>query len=253
MRSNRSAVFTIWYTLTFYSTIIGGTLLFLATCPFVYAFLRLSDNRSADQRVRFLIWVYGKCWVRVLRLFTPVTAQSFTSSLPTPCIITPNHQSFFDPYFLGLWPHSNVVFFVQSWPFKIPCYGHFMKKAGYINTSSLTIDEIHAKTAQFLKDGASIAIFPEGTRSTSHHLGRFHSGAFKLAVACNVPVVPMLIQGSGVFLSKGQFWLTPTPITVKALAPRYPESVSSKTTRPDATLRLTVKKDLQSLLSGVDY
>lgn len=244
-----SKILTIGYTLAFYSAILIGTVLFLVCCPFAYAYMGLTRNNSPEKRIRYLIWVYGKSWVALLGVFTPVRRGTFSSSLPSPCIITPNHQSFFDPYLLGLWPHSEIVFFVQDWPFKIPCYGYFMKKAGYINTAKLSTGEILQQSKHFLDQGISIVIFPEGTRSTTQVLGRFHSGAFKLAVHCGVPVVPLLIQGSGVFLPKGNFWLKRTTIRIIPLLARDSRTLTAQTDRPDATLRIQVRKDLQNALS----
>lgn len=241
----------IAYTLSFYSVIILGTLVFLVCCPFAYIYLGVKSNNSPEKRIRYLIWIYGKCWVALLGLFTPVRKGEFTSTLPSPCIITPNHQSFFDPYVLGLWPHSEIIFFVQNWPFKIPCYGYFMKKAGYINTAKLSADEILQQSKHFLQQGVSIVIFPEGTRSATQKLGRFHSGAFKLAVHCDTPVVPLLIQGSGTFLPKGSFWLNRTPIHITPLTTRSPKTAVGSSERPDAALRVQVKKDLQNALSAI--
>ena len=45
-----------------------------------------------------------------------------------------------------------------------------------------------------LKEGRSVCIAPEGTRSTSTNLGRFKKGAFHLAMQAGVPIVPIVIH-----------------------------------------------------------
>ena len=45
-----------------------------------------------------------------------------------------------------------------------------------------------------LKDGYSVAIFPEGTRAKGREMGEFKAGSFKLATKANVPIVPIAMQ-----------------------------------------------------------
>jgi 1-acyl-sn-glycerol-3-phosphate acyltransferase len=51
-------------------------------------------------------------------------------------------------------------------------------------------------------DGTSIMLFPEGTRSTDNQIGFFRRGAFQLALSAGVPVLPILIDGTGGVLPK---------------------------------------------------
>jgi 1-acyl-sn-glycerol-3-phosphate acyltransferase len=62
--------------------------------------------------------------------------------------------------------------------------------------------------------GHSLAAFPEGTRSTSGPLRRFKSGAFKVAIAAGVPVIPVAIEGSGHVMPPGGFNIRPGHIRV---------------------------------------
>lgn len=243
-------IFRILYTLAFYGCVILGSMLFFLISPFAYFFLRIRRQCPPERTIRDLAWTYGRLWVKLLSLFTSVSSKGFETPPPSPCIVTVNHQSFFDPYLLGFWPHGNMVFFVRNWPFKIPFYGMYMKKAGYINTEKLSADEILQASMEFLKQGATVIIFPEGTRSTSQELGRFRSGAFKLAVGANTPIVPLCISGTGSFLPKGKFWLHPGPITVCALPPCYP-ATCLQSPRPDADLRQIVKNNLQITLASL--
>jgi 1-acyl-sn-glycerol-3-phosphate acyltransferase len=59
-----------------------------------------------------------------------------------------------------------------------------------------------AKSFNCLKKGTSIMIFPEGTRSLNNEIGFFKRGAFQLALQANVPVLPVLIDGTGGILPK---------------------------------------------------
>jgi 1-acyl-sn-glycerol-3-phosphate acyltransferase len=50
--------------------------------------------------------------------------------------------------------------------------------------------------ARYLRRGRVVVVFPEGTRSRDGDLGRFRSGAFRLAAAAGVPVVPAAVVGT---------------------------------------------------------
>lgn len=70
-----------------------------------------------------------------------------------------------------------------------------------------------------LKEGISVAIAPEGTRSGNATLGPFKSGAFHLAIQAGVPIVPIVIKNAYQAMSKGSFMLRPTHIEVVVLSP----------------------------------
>ena len=70
-----------------------------------------------------------------------------------------------------------------------------------------------------LKNGISVAIAPEGTRSGTPELGPFKKGAFHLAMQAGVPIVPIVIKNAYKAISKGSFMLHPTHIEVVVLDP----------------------------------
>jgi 1-acyl-sn-glycerol-3-phosphate acyltransferase len=76
-----------------------------------------------------------------------------------------------------------------------------------------------------LKDGESLFIFPEGTRSPDGELQSFHRGAFVLAARNDVPILPVVIEGTGRILGKGSRRIVPVPVTVRVLPPISPASV----------------------------
>jgi putative phosphoserine phosphatase / 1-acylglycerol-3-phosphate O-acyltransferase len=70
-----------------------------------------------------------------------------------------------------------------------------------------------------LKEGISIAIAPEGTRSHTPRLGRFKKGAFHMALQGGVPIVPVVIRNAGEIMWKGSFLIRPGSIDVRVLPP----------------------------------
>jgi 1-acyl-sn-glycerol-3-phosphate acyltransferase len=69
-------------------------------------------------------------------------------------------------------------------------------------SGAAVVDEAVAR----LESGVPVLIFPEGTRSPPHALGRFRAGAFVMAARAGVPVVPLLVTCEPPTLMRGQPW-----------------------------------------------
>jgi 1-acyl-sn-glycerol-3-phosphate acyltransferase len=116
-----------------------------------------------------------------------------------PKIIVINHQSQEDillAYRLGVpfrWISKAEVF-------KVPLYGWLMNLKGDIKlqrSSKSSIRKMLIDAEKVLNKGCIITIFPEGTRSKTGKLGNFKEGAFKLAQNTKIPIVPIIIYGTG--------------------------------------------------------
>ena len=208
----------------FYTGFILLTALTIIFSPPVYLLLRLTGTHDSGQAVRRIIWFYGKGWVWLIGRCVPFRmTMGDPQCYPKSCIVVANHVSFFDAFCLGTLPMYNLVFAVRSWPFKIPFYGPYMHRAHYLNTERMPLDAFLTQAKNRLDQQMTMIIFPEGTRSTTGKLGRFHAGAFKLAMETGTPIVPVSIHGTAEFLPKGKLWVTPHPITIKILPPVDPK------------------------------
>ena len=70
-----------------------------------------------------------------------------------------------------------------------------------------------------LREGRSIAIAPEGTRSRTPQLGRFRKGAFHLAMQAGVPIVPIVFENALDVLPRGALVLRPANVRAVVLPP----------------------------------
>jgi 1-acyl-sn-glycerol-3-phosphate acyltransferase len=86
-----------------------------------------------------------------------------------------------------------------------------------------------------LDQGCNVIIFPEGTRSTSRSMAKFRHGVSLLALAKNVPVVPVFLTGLRKLRPKGSKELTPGPAGAHILDPIY---FTEGTEVPDATRQI---------------
>lgn len=80
------------------------------------------------------------------------------------------------------------------------------------------------EAVKLLKEGHSIAIFPEGTRSKGGPIGEFKSGGFRLAKDAKVPIVPISISGTSDVFEKNGRLVKPASIRVRIL-PSVPSSI----------------------------
>lgn len=132
-----------------------------------------------------------------------------------PSILISNHQSHLDLALL-LMLNPKLIVFTNDWVWNNRFYGRIVKMADFYPASQgyeAAIEKVRA----LMKDGYSALIFPEGTRSTTGEILRFHKGAFYLAEQLKVDIQPMLIHGAGDCVTKGDFHFKEGSLTVKYL------------------------------------
>ena len=129
------------------------------------------------------------------------------SARGTTYVIISNHQSILDILLL------NCLRYKFKWiskieNIKVPVLGWYLRMADYITVNRSNEEskaEMLEKSYRCLKRGYSVMLFPEGTRSPDKEIGFFKRGAFQLAIQADVPILPVLIDGTGGILPKHGF------------------------------------------------
>src|SRR3989441_3518769 len=75
--------------------------------------------------------------------------------------------------------------------------------------------EAYDEAARMIRGGTSVVVFPEGTRSRTGELLPFKNAPFGLAIAAQVPVVPVYVHKTFEILPKGGMRLRPRPIRIR--------------------------------------
>jgi 1-acyl-sn-glycerol-3-phosphate acyltransferase len=142
-----------------------------------------------------------------------------------PVIFMSNHQGNFDILSLFLAIPRQFSWIAKEELFAIPVFGHSMRRAGYIpldrSDGRSALKSIEAAAAM-IKNGRSVIIFPEGTRTLDGNLLPFKRGGFLLAAKAGVPIVPLTINGSARVNPCKRLELYPGTITIRFGEPISP-------------------------------
>ena len=152
-----------------------------------------ADSAVTDRLVR---WCAG-VWLRTAGARVAVCGSEHLTSA-APCVVVSNHQSSLDPIAqLRVLPVSLRVLAMRKL-FRIPLFGPAMSTIGMIEVDRESPDlrRIDQVAARDLAAGHSLLAYPEGRISPDGVIGEFKDGAFVIAVASQVPVVPVAIHGT---------------------------------------------------------
>lgn len=119
--------------------------------------------------------------------------------------------------------------------YRIPIVGRLLFAHGDIVINRASTKEamqlVHTRGMEWLKKGASVSIFPEGTRSKDREIHNFKAGAFLLAKDAGVPILPVVLDGTDRMMRKGIFMNWSNKITIKILPEISKEEIEAKATK----------------------
>ncbi|QJX80774.1 lysophospholipid acyltransferase family protein [Priestia megaterium] len=158
-----------------------------------------------------------------------------------------NHQSNFDIPLLYTYSPIKMAFVAKQEMRKIPIMGKLMELRGHIfmnrDNPKDAVKSIQ-KGIEVLKSGASLAVFPEGSRSKGEAMGSFKPGALRLAIKSGVKVVPVIINGSYNLMEANNGRVKPADVEIKYLNPldskNYKDAV-----KLTEELEIIIKNELQ--------
>ena len=133
-----------------------------------------------------------------------------------------NHLSNFDIPVLMAYLPVQFRWLAKAELFKIPLFGYAMKRAGYISIDrsnrESAINSLN-RAAKIIKNGVSVVIFPEGTRSRYHRLQSFKKGGFVMAIDSQIPIIPVIIHGTWSIMSKNKIQIRPGNVILEVKKP----------------------------------
>lgn len=178
---------------------IGGTITFIFNAV-LYPLFYLMDPmlRPAHSLLAFCVKLMMLPFFDV----TIIGAENLDQNAVPSAVMVSNHQSAVDSLIFGyLWYHNFRASFKQDLMY-VPGIGISMWIAGYVPVKrgdKASGQKFLERCAHLLRNNVWVLIFPEGTRKidgSTGPLGPFKAGAFKLALDCDVPIVPITISGA---------------------------------------------------------
>ena len=116
--------------------------------------------------------------------------------------------------------------------YRIPIVGQLLFAHGDIVINRASAKEamqlVHTRGLEWLKKGASVSIFPEGTRSKDGEIHNFKAGAFVLAKDAGVPILPIVLDGTNTMVRNGWLMNWRNKITIRILPPVSAEDVVNR-------------------------
>lgn len=160
------------------------------------------DRGSVDERARW----FGRRVVEVLAIDLTVVGQD---RVPThrAYVYMSNHQSHLDiPVLYASLPSPTIRMLGKAELFKIPLWGRGLRAAEFVSVDRSDHERAMKSidyAARLVRDGVSIYLAPEGTRSRDGGVGKLKKGGFHLARGTGAPIVPVAISGTGAILPPG--------------------------------------------------
>lgn len=166
-------------------------------------------------------------------------------------VVVLNHQSMVD--ILSIYNLPLVFKWVSKKEvYRIPLVGRLLLMHGDIVINRASAKEamqlVHSKGKEWLKKGASVSIFPEGTRSKDGEIHNFKAGAFILAKDAGVPILPIVLDGTNTLIRKGWMINWRNRITIKVLPPISAEEVQNRDIKD---VMAQVKEDMVNTLAQI--
>jgi 1-acyl-sn-glycerol-3-phosphate acyltransferase len=177
-------------------------------------------------RNRQTLYVFGKVFCRglvSLMGWRIDVANRERLDSARPCVFVANHQSFLDVVTFGSFFPKRTVSAGKREIGKIPIFGWFYRLSG-----NLVIDRSDPRGARDSLDEAartirdervSVWFMPEGHRNSARELLPFKTGAFRLALAAGVPIVPIVSEPLAVIADTQKRLARPGTLRVTVLEP----------------------------------
>jgi len=170
-------------------------------------------------------------------------------------IFVSNHQGAYDIFLIYGYIGQPVKWVMKQSLRKIPFVGLACEAAGFIfvdNSSPQAAAKTIRLAEEKLKNGASIAIFPEGSRTRTGKMGVFKKGAYQMALDLKLPIVPITINGSFEVMPIDSYRINPHKMEMIIHDPIYFDGIAPENLREVAVkVRELVNRSRETIESAL--
>jgi 1-acyl-sn-glycerol-3-phosphate acyltransferase len=139
----------------------------------------------------------------------------------------------------------------NSWVWNSPFFGWIVKYADFHHAAD-GYEALAERVQERVNEGYSVIVFPEGTRSKDGQIHNFKAGAFILAKDAEVPILPIVLDGTNTMIRKGWLINWSNKITIKVLPPIPAEEVRSRDIK-DVMAQVRIIREMSDWLAVNHY
>jgi len=195
---------------------------------------KFKGKASALEYAQKTTYLWSKFTIKIIGIDLEV--KGLENVPKEPCVFIGNHSSILDIPILLCTVNRSIGFIAKKEILKTPVIGYWLTRSNCV-----ALDRENPRTAiaainnaiQNIKEGGSMAIFPEGTRNKEGKVGEFKKGSLKLATKSKAPIIPMSIErASRAFEDTREF----VPTKIKLV---FGEVIDTKNLSKEEELNLT--------------
>lgn len=176
--------------------------------------------------------------------YTAIGQENLPNS---PSLLVSNHQSTWETFaYVAILPQH--IWILKRELIRLPFFGWTLRMASPIaidrSNRSAATQQILRQSAERVAKGFSILVFPEGTRVAPGAIKSFKPGAARIALALNIPIVP-IANNAGYCMPRSSYMLYPGTIEIiidKPIYPKADETADQLTSRVEQVIRQNLAK-----------
>lgn len=196
------------------ATWVAGVLATIVFAPMVIVVAIANDTSPWIERI---IRTWSRVWLATSG--SPVTTEGRENlDESRSYVVVSNHISTLDIMACYLSVHLPLRYLAKKELFKVPLFAQGMRAVGMIEVDRSARSAVHAQVNRQAKaliaKNRSLIIYPEGTRPRNGVMKKFKKGAFTMAIAAQLPVLPVSIHGTYESMPPGKPWVYGGPVRV---------------------------------------
>jgi 1-acyl-sn-glycerol-3-phosphate acyltransferase len=215
-----------WWRTVFY--LIPAVTLYTVVCGIPSLLSTFIDRRG------HIAHRWARRWASLILGTTGVTVERLGAALPAEgasAVFVVNHASIYDIPVLFTALPCQLRIIAKAALGRVPFIGWHLNRAGHVLVDrSKPGAAIFKRMRRMVTHGASLIVFPEGSRSADGTVGRFKGGMFLLAIESGLPIVPVSLINMRAVMPKGRLTVCPAHARVVI----HPPVVTAGLTRDDA-------------------
>ncbi len=214
----------------------------------------MGDSREKN-KIKETPWWYHLLWGLALIIFKIFFGIEIKGKRNIPLkgavILASNHCSYLDPIVIGLLTSRKLNFLAKEELFRTSFLKQLITALGAFSLKRDKLDRrAYQKALHLLSQGRILALFPEGTRSTTQKIGKLRQGTANIALKTKVPLIPVVIKGTGKALPPGKKLIRLSKIKVQAGKPIYVNGILKEGKKAIDILQGKLKEELGKLANN---